>query len=73
MMTDMTSAATTDVMIVIARTTTTAMTTTARNALHHRYQKRATPTVRFKPPTEKSTSSFVVAKRPKETGRCDKM
>jgi hypothetical protein len=29
--------------------------------------------VRFKPPTEKSTSSFVVAKRPKETGRCDKM
>jgi hypothetical protein len=62
--------ATTSIMIIV-RTTSTAMTTTARNTLHHRRRKGATPTVHFKPPTERSTSLSVVANRPKATCSCD--
>jgi hypothetical protein len=64
--TGMTSATATDVMIIIAKTTTT-----ARNALHHHRQKGATPMARFKSPTRRSTSSLVVAKRPRATGSSD--
>jgi hypothetical protein len=52
-------------MIVAARMTTTATTATARSNLHHHHLKGATLMVRFSQPTERSTSSSVVAKRPK--------
>jgi hypothetical protein len=61
----------TGAMIAAARTTTTAMTTTARSVLHHHRQKGAIPMVRSRQPTERSTSSSVVAKRPKSTGSPD--
>jgi hypothetical protein len=61
-----------DVMIDIARTTTTTTTTTARSDIHHHHHpKGATPMVHFSQPTERSTSSLVVAKRPKATGSSD--
>jgi hypothetical protein len=62
----------TGVMIVV-RTTTTATTTTDRSILHHNCQKGATLMVRFEPPTEKSTLSLEVAKRPKATRNYDQM
>jgi hypothetical protein len=52
-----TTAVTAVVMIVIAK-----MTTTARNTLHHRRQKGATPMARFSPPTGRLTLSLVVDK-----------
>jgi hypothetical protein len=64
-------AAMTSVMIDIARVTTTTTTTTAWSALHHHHLKGATPMVRFKQRTERSTSSSTVAKRPKATGSFD--
>jgi hypothetical protein len=67
----MTSALTAEmigVMIDIAKTTTTATTTTAWSDLHRQHLKGATPMVRFSHPTERSTSSSAVAKRPKATG-----
>jgi hypothetical protein len=64
-------ATTTGAMIIVAKTATTEMTTTARSILHHHCQKGATPMACSKPPTEKSTSSLVVAKRLKATGSSD--
>jgi hypothetical protein len=66
----MTSAITVEmigVMIVTARMTTTATTATARSDLYHHHLKGATPMVCFNQLTERSTSSSVVAKRPKAT------
>jgi hypothetical protein len=57
----------TGVMTDVTRMTTTAMNTTARNDPHRHNQKGATPMVRFSQPTERSTSSSAVAKRPKAT------
>jgi hypothetical protein len=61
----------TGVMIDVARTTTIATTTTTRSDLHHHHPKGATPMVHFSQPTERSTSSLAVAKRPKATGGSD--
>jgi hypothetical protein len=56
-----------------ARTTTTAKTTTTRSR-HLRYHpKEATPMVHSRRPTMRSTSSSVVAKRSKPTGKLDRM
>jgi hypothetical protein len=60
-----------DAMIDVARMTTTATTTTARSGPHRHRLKGATLMVRFSQPTERSTSSSVVAKRPKATGSFD--
>jgi hypothetical protein len=66
-----TIATTTDAMIDVARTTTTAKTTTARSGhLHHRL-KGATPTVRSRRPTVRSTSLSEVAKRSNLTSKLD--
>jgi hypothetical protein len=71
-----TSAATAEmigVMTNVARTTTTVTTTTAKSDLHRHHLKGATLMVRFSQPTERSTSSSAVAKRPKVTGSFDQM
>jgi hypothetical protein len=60
-------------MIDVARTTTTATTTTARSDLHRHHPKGATPMVHFRQPTERSTSSSAVAKRPNATDSSDRM
>jgi hypothetical protein len=52
----------TGVMTDVARMTTTAMTTTARSGLHRHHLKGATLMAHFSQPTERSTSSSVVAK-----------
>jgi hypothetical protein len=62
---------TTDVMIDVARTTTVTTTTTVRSGLRRHRPKGATPMVRFRRPTVKSTSSSVVSKRSKVTDRLD--
>jgi hypothetical protein len=49
-------------MIDVARTTTTSTTTTARSDPHRYHLKGATLMVRFSQPTERSTSSSVIAK-----------
>jgi hypothetical protein len=59
------------VMIHVARTTITATTTAARSDLQHHHLKGATPMVHFSQPTERSTSSSAVAKRPKATDSSD--
>jgi hypothetical protein len=58
----------TGVMIDVARTATTATTTIARSDLHHHHLKGATPMGCLSQPTERSTSSLVVVKRPKAIG-----
>jgi hypothetical protein len=60
-----------DVTIDVARTTTIAMTIIGRNGLHRHHPKGATTMVRCSRPTVRSTSSSVVAKRPKATDRPD--
>jgi hypothetical protein len=60
-------------MIDIPRTTTTATTTTAKSDLHHHHPKGVTPMVHFSQPTERSTSSSTVAKRPKAAGSFDQI
>jgi hypothetical protein len=62
-----------DVMIDVARMTAINTTTTGRSGLHHHRPKGATPMVHFRRPTARSTSSLVVAKRSKATGKLDKM
>jgi hypothetical protein len=62
---------TTGMMIDVARMTTTDQTTTVRSGhLRHR-RKGATPMVHSGRPTARSTSSSVVAKRSKPTGKLD--
>jgi hypothetical protein len=60
-----------DAMIDVAKTTTTTTTTIGKNGLHHHHPKGATPMVHSRQPTERSTSSLAVAKRPKATNRPD--
>jgi hypothetical protein len=60
--TNIVTATTIGAMIDVTRMTATATTTTSRSALHHHHLKGATLMVRFKQPTERSTSSSVVAK-----------
>jgi hypothetical protein len=72
----MTSAATVEMigaMINVARTTTTATTTTTRSDPHRHHLKGATLMACFNQPTERSTSSSVVAKRPEATDSFDRM
>jgi hypothetical protein len=69
--TSATIAGMTDVMTDIAKMTTTAMTTTVKNGLYHHFLKGATPMARSRRPTERLTSSSVVAKQPKATDRTD--
>jgi hypothetical protein len=57
-----------DVRIDVAKTITTATITIRKSGLHRHRQKGATPMVRSNRPTERSTSSSAVAKRPKATG-----
>jgi hypothetical protein len=59
------------VMIDVVRTTTTATTTTTRSDLHRHQLKGATPMVCSSWPTERSTSSLAVAKRPKAIDNFD--
>jgi hypothetical protein len=66
-MTDETTGAITDVVKAI----TIATTTIAKSDLHRHHLKGATPMVRSSQLTERSTSSLVVAKRPKATDRSD--
>jgi hypothetical protein len=63
----------TDVMIDVAKMTIIATTTIAKSGLYHHCLKGATPMVRSSRLTERSTSSSVVAKRPKATNRSDQM
>jgi hypothetical protein len=60
-----------NVMTDVVKTITTSATTTARSDLHHHHLMEATPMVRFSQPTERSTSSPVVAKQPNATGSSD--
>jgi hypothetical protein len=60
-----------DVMTDIAKTTTTATITTVKNGLYHHFLKGATPMARSRRPTERLTSSSVVAKQPKATDITD--
>jgi hypothetical protein len=53
---------TTDVMIDVARTTIVLATATGRSGLHRHCPKGATPMVRSRRPTVRSTSLLVVAK-----------
>jgi hypothetical protein len=62
---------TTDAMIDIAKMTIIATMTIAKSGLYHHRLNRATPMVCSSQPTERSTSSLVVAKRPKATDRSD--
>jgi hypothetical protein len=66
-------ATTTGATIDVARTTITAKTTTARSGHLRHHPKGATPMVHSKRPTARSTSSSVVAKRSKPTGKLDRM
>jgi hypothetical protein len=59
------------VMIDVTKTTRNATTTTAMSDLYHHYLKGVTPMVCFSQPTDRSTSSPVVAKRPKATHSFD--
>jgi hypothetical protein len=63
---------TTGATIDVARATTTARTTTARSGHLHHHPKGATAMVHSKRPTARSTSSSVVAKRSKPTGKLDR-
>jgi hypothetical protein len=69
--TSATIAGTTEVMTDVAKTTTTATITTVKNGQHHHRLKGATPMARSRRPTERLTSSSVVAKRPKATDGTD--
>jgi hypothetical protein len=60
---------TTGAMIDVARTTTTAKITTARSGHIRHRPKGATPTVRSRRPTARSTSLSEVAKRSKPSGK----
>jgi hypothetical protein len=60
--TSVTTDETINAMTDVAKTTTTATTTIEKSGLHHHRPKAATPTVHFSQPTERSTSSSVVAK-----------
>jgi hypothetical protein len=64
---------TTGVTIDVSRTTTTAKATTARSGHLRHHPKGATPMVHSRRPTARSTSSSVVAKRSKPTGKPDRM
>jgi hypothetical protein len=70
-MNGVTSAMMTGVMIIVDKMTTTAMTTVARSLLRYHRQKGATPTVRFRPPTVRLTSSSVAVRQPRATNRYD--
>jgi hypothetical protein len=61
----------TDMMIDVVRTTIVPATTTGRSGLHRHRPKGATPMVCSRRLTARSTSSLVVAKRPKVTDRLD--
>jgi hypothetical protein len=63
---------TTGVAIDVARTTTTVKTTTARSGHLCHHPKGATPMVHSRRPTARSTSSSVVTKRSKPTGKLDR-
>jgi hypothetical protein len=63
---------TTGATIDIARMTTTAKTTTARSEHLRHHPKGATLMVHSRRPTARSTSSLVVAKRSKPTGKLDR-
>jgi hypothetical protein len=63
---------TTDVTIDVARMTTTAKTTTARSGHLRHHPRGATPMVRSRRQTTRSTSSLVVAKQSKPTGKLDR-
>jgi hypothetical protein len=67
-----TTVTTTCATIDVARTTTTAKTTTARSGHLRHHPKGATPMVHSIRPTARSTSSSVVAKRSKPTGKLDR-
>jgi hypothetical protein len=68
----MTIATTTGATINVARTTTTAKTTIARSGHLRHHPKGATLMVHSRRPTARSTSSLVVAKRSKPTGKLDR-
>jgi hypothetical protein len=68
-----TTVTTTGVTIDVATMTTTAKTTTARSRHLRHYPKGETPMVHSRRPTARSTSSSVVAKRSKPTGKPDRM
>jgi hypothetical protein len=70
-MTSVTTAEMIDTMTDITKTTTTATTTIAKSGLHCHHLKGATSMVCSSQPTERSTSSLSVAKRPKATDRSD--
>jgi hypothetical protein len=63
---------TTGATINVARTTTTAKTTTTRNGHLRHHPKGATPMVHSRRPTARSTSSSVLAKQSKPTGKLDR-
>jgi hypothetical protein len=67
----MTIVTTTDATIDVARMTTTAKITARSGHLRH-HPKGATPMVHSRRPTARSTSSLVVAKRSKPTGKLDR-
>jgi hypothetical protein len=69
--TSITTDETTDAMTDVAKTTTTSTTTITMSDLHRHHLKGATPMVHSSQPTEKSTSSLAVTKRPKATDRSD--
>jgi hypothetical protein len=69
--TSVTTDETINVMTDVTKTTTTATTTIEKSGLHHHRPKGVTPTVRSNQPTERSTSSSAVAKRPKAIDRSD--
>jgi hypothetical protein len=58
--------------IDVIRTTTTAKTTTGKSGHLRHHPKGATPMVHSRRPTVRSTSSLVVAKRSKPTGKLDR-
>jgi hypothetical protein len=60
-------------MIDIARMTTIATTIIRMNGLHRHHPKGATPMVRYRSPTVRSTSPLAVVKQPKATDRTDQM
>jgi hypothetical protein len=60
-----------DATIDVARMTTTTTTTIGKNELNHHHPKGATPMVRSRRPTVRSTSSSVVARQQKATDRPD--
>jgi hypothetical protein len=64
---------TTGTTIDVAKKTTTAKTTTARSGHLHHHPKGATPMVHSRKPTARLSSSLVVAKRSKPTGKLDRM